>query len=117
MMRSKIGCDRFLSDLFLSDLFLSDLSLLGLQRYAYSTVADYHPFNNMTVHIIMDKKGEAMFYSLRVRYWWIDDCLYHFAGKYTEQLSKQPRVGPIGIADGSLNLGNWYLWVPEKTDY
>ena len=59
MVHSKIGCDRFLSDLF----------LLRSQRQAYSTVAAYQLSNNMTVHIIIDKKGEAMFYLLRVRYW------------------------------------------------
>ena len=32
-------------------------------------MAAYHPFNNMTVHIIIDKKCEAMFYLLRVKYW------------------------------------------------
>ena len=65
-----------------------NFSLLGSQRQAYSTVAAYQLFNNMTVHIIIDKKGEAMFYLLRVRYWYIDDYLYHFAEKYTPQLSK-----------------------------
>ena len=54
---------------FLSDLFLSNLSLLRSQRQAYSTVAAYYLYSNMTVHIIIEKKGEGMFYLLIVRYW------------------------------------------------
>ena len=65
----KTDCDCFSSDLSLSKLFLSDLSLLRSQRYTYSTGAAYHLYSNMTVHININKKGEAMFSLLRVRYW------------------------------------------------